>query len=53
MLLIGTLEITPISVNLHFSFEVDPSPVSLGSIFKSSPIQTIVWDNERSQHMLL
>jgi hypothetical protein len=49
VLLIGTLESMPTRVNLLYSFEVDPSLVSLGSMSKSSFIHTIVWDNENSQ----
>ncbi len=41
MSLIGTLEIVPTRVDLHSSFEVDASLVSLGSMSKSSLVQTI------------
>jgi hypothetical protein len=43
------LEIVPTRVNICFSFEIVPSPVNLGFMSKSSPVQTTVWDNEKSQ----
>jgi hypothetical protein len=43
------LDIVPTVVNLLFSFEVDLSPVSLGFVSNSSPIQTTIWGNEKSQ----
>jgi hypothetical protein len=36
-------------VNICFSFEIDPSPVNLGFMSKSSLVQTTIWDNEKSQ----
>lgn len=48
VLLIGTLEIAPIKMNLDSSFKVDASSVNLGSMSKSSLVQTTICDNEKS-----